>query len=197
MRRATSSAWSRPVPTAVRNTRIAFDASRRLTLALSSDSLHPVSARWGAPRRTALHLGPLEMREIRIVFARAPTPSPLTPLSIWRGCSAISMARSMRPSSRIRWRLLTTIPRPGSWIRSRAWTMWIQGRRSRALPICCCPSPARIARVTSDLTGAAHTAADGNWLRMGALGTGLVLASTLLDKRADQFARDHWRETAG
>jgi len=53
------------------------------------------------------------------------------------------------------------------------------------------PKPGTIARVTSDLTGAAHTAADGNWLRTGALGTGLVLASTLLDKRADQFARDH------
>jgi membrane-associated phospholipid phosphatase len=30
-----------------------------------------------------------------------------------------------------------------------------------------------------------------DWLRMGAIGTGLVLASSALDKRADRFAEDH------
>ena len=48
-----------------------------------------------------------------------------------------------------------------------------------------------VARVASDFAGAARTAADMDWLRMGAFGTGLVLASSALDKRADQFVRDH------
>jgi membrane-associated phospholipid phosphatase len=42
-----------------------------------------------------------------------------------------------------------------------------------------------------DLSGAARTVADTNWLRMGLFGTGLVIASSALDRRADQFVTDH------
>jgi membrane-associated phospholipid phosphatase len=53
------------------------------------------------------------------------------------------------------------------------------------------PDPRLIGRVMSDVSGAARTAADTNWLRMGVFGTGLVLASSALDRRGDQFAQDH------
>jgi membrane-associated phospholipid phosphatase len=45
--------------------------------------------------------------------------------------------------------------------------------------------------VKRDFAGAARTAADADWLRLGAFGAGAVLASTMLDKRADKFAQDH------
>ena len=53
------------------------------------------------------------------------------------------------------------------------------------------PAAGPVRRAASDFAGAARTAADTNWLRAGAIGTGMVLGSTLLDKRADEFARDH------
>ena len=57
-----------------RNIRVAYDGTRRLTLALSSDTLHPASRAVGRAARTALHLGPLDMREIRIELARGADP---------------------------------------------------------------------------------------------------------------------------
>ena len=48
-----------------------------------------------------------------------------------------------------------------------------------------------VRRVASDFASAGRTAADMDWLRMGAIGGGLVLASSALDRRADQFAQDH------
>jgi membrane-associated phospholipid phosphatase len=45
--------------------------------------------------------------------------------------------------------------------------------------------------VERDVAGAARTAADTNWLRAGAIGGGLVLASSVLDRRGSQFAKDH------
>jgi membrane-associated phospholipid phosphatase len=49
--------------------------------------------------------------------------------------------------------------------------------------------PAR--RVVDDVVGAGRVAAGADWLRAGALGAGLVLASAVLDKRAFRFATDH------
>ncbi|MBE0621674.1 MAG: YjbH domain-containing protein, partial [Burkholderiales bacterium] len=53
-----------------RNISVTYDASRRLTVALANDKLHPASRAVGRAARTALHLGPLDMREIRIAFAQ-------------------------------------------------------------------------------------------------------------------------------
>ena len=38
---------------------------------------------------------------------------------------------------------------------------------------------------------AARTAADANWLEAGVYGAGVVLASSMLDRRTSQFAQDH------
>jgi membrane-associated phospholipid phosphatase len=46
-------------------------------------------------------------------------------------------------------------------------------------------------RVGNDVMAAARVAADTNWLRAGVVGAGLVLGSSALDRRADQFAKDH------
>jgi len=53
------------------------------------------------------------------------------------------------------------------------------------------PDSRPVGRVLSDLSAAGRTAADANWLRMGVVGTGLVLASSALDRRGEQFAKDH------
>jgi membrane-associated phospholipid phosphatase len=49
--------------------------------------------------------------------------------------------------------------------------------------------PAR--RVLDDMARALDAAGDIDWLKAGAVGTGLTLASSLLDKRAFRFASDH------
>jgi hypothetical protein len=53
------------------------------------------------------------------------------------------------------------------------------------------PDSRPVARVMSDLAGAARTAANSDWLRLAVAGTGLVLASSTLDRRGDQFVKDH------
>jgi membrane-associated phospholipid phosphatase len=45
--------------------------------------------------------------------------------------------------------------------------------------------------MASDVSDAAHVAANADWLRMGAYAAGLTLASSLLDRSADQFVKDH------
>ena len=58
-----------------RNIRVAYDATHRLTLTLANESLHPTSRAVGRAARTALHLGPLDMREIRVMFAQGADPA--------------------------------------------------------------------------------------------------------------------------
>jgi membrane-associated phospholipid phosphatase len=174
-----------------RNIRVAYDGSRRLTLVLSNDYLHPASRAVGRAARTALHLGPLDMREIRIELARGADPvvtynfADLKRLERYFDgeMNADQLADSVAvdyrdPSAReadplARLDDLDTKAEP------------------RRLSDVLLPESGTVSRVKSDFTGAARTAANTDWLRMGLFGTGAVLASTLLDKRADQFAKDH------
>ncbi len=53
------------------------------------------------------------------------------------------------------------------------------------------PEPVSAGRVANDFVNAGRIALDTNWLRLGAVATGTVLASSALDKRAFRFAKDH------
>ena len=174
-----------------RNIRVAYDASHRLTLALSNDSLHPASRAVGRAARTALHLGPLDMREIRIAFAQGADPvvtyafADLARLQRYFDgeISAAQLADSVAvdyrdPSARE--------PDPLARLDDLD-TRAEQPRLADLLQ----PATRPLVRVMSDFAGAARTAADTDWLRMGLYGTGLVLASSALDRRGDQFAKDH------
>jgi len=174
-----------------RNIRVAYDGSHRLTLALSNDSIHPISRAVGRAARTALGLGPLDMREIHITFAERADPVVTYDfLDLARldryfngGINAAQLADSvaidyLNPSAREQDPL------------ARLDDVDTKAEEKRVADLLL-PDSRPVGRVMSDLSGAARTAADTNWLRMGVFGTGLVLASSALDRRGAQFAQDH------
>jgi membrane-associated phospholipid phosphatase len=156
-----------------------------------NDHANPISRAVGRAARTALHLGPLDMREIRIVFAQGANPAVTYDFADLKRLqryfdgeiNAAQLADSVAvdyhdPSARE--------PEPLARLDDLE-TRTEAPRLSDLLQ----PAAGPVRRVARDFAGAARTAADTNWLRMGVVGTGLVLGSTLLDKRADEFARDH------
>jgi membrane-associated phospholipid phosphatase len=174
-----------------RNVRVAYDTSRRLTLALSNDRIHPISRAVGRAARTALGLGPLDMRELRITFAVGADPAvtydflDLARLdSFFNGrINAEQLAGSvaidyLNPS----WREQDPLARLDD-VDIKA--------EEKSLADVLLPDSRPVGRVMSDFSGAARVAADTDWLRAGVLGTSLVLASSALDRRADQFAKNH------
>lgn len=174
-----------------RNIRVAYDASRRLTLTLSNDRIHPTSRAVGRAARTALGLGPLDMREIHITFAENARPLvrydfldlPRLARYFNGAISAAQLADSvaieyLEPSAQQHDPLARLDD-----VDTEA--------ESRRLTDVLLPVARPLGRVASDFSNAAHTAADTNWLRLGLFGTGLVLASSTADRRGDQFVKDH------
>ena len=174
-----------------RNIRVAYDPSRRLTIALSNDSLHPASRAVGRAARTALHLGPLDMREIRIVYAQGADPVATYAFvdlaRLERYFDGEINAAQLADSVAVDYR--DPSAREADPL-ARLDDMDTRADEPRLADLVL-PATRPIRRVMSDLSAAGRTAADTDWLRMGLFGTGLVLASSALDKRADQFALDH------
>ncbi len=171
-----------------RNIRIAYDSSNRLTVTAANDRLHPMSRAVGRAARTALHLAPEDAREIRIVYAERTDPvvvydffdlgrlqkyfngeivqSELAPVVAVEYLNPA--AREKDPLARLD-DVDTSLP-----------------GITDLLPAARGPG-----RVMDDMAAAARTAADVNWLRVGAIGLGTVLLSSTLDDRMDRFAKDH------
>jgi membrane-associated phospholipid phosphatase len=173
-----------------RNIKVAYDASQRLSLTLANDTIRPASRAVGRAARTAIRLAPLEAREIRITFAQRTNPvvtydfidlprldryfGGTLPLGELAPTIAIEY---LDPSAREKDPLsllgdLDTAETPPKLAES------IPGYRS-------------MGRVGNDLAAAGRTAKDVNWVQAGLIGSGLVLASSMLDKRAFKFAQDH------
>jgi len=174
-----------------RNIRVAYEGTRRLSLTLSNDHLHPASRAIGRAARTALHLGPLDMREIRVALTRGTDPVAIYDFADLRRLeryfdgeiNVAQLADSVAidyqdPSARE--------PDPLALLGDLD-----TKAEERHLADVLLPEPGTFRRVKDDFAGAARTVADTNWSRMALFGTGAVLASSLLDNRADQFAKDH------
>jgi len=174
-----------------RNIRVAYDASRRLSVTLSNDRIHPISRAVGRAVRTALGLGPLDMRKIHVTFAgRADPLVTYDFLDLARleryfngAISAAQLADSVAvdyldPSAREKDPL------------ARLDDIDTKAEVTRLADVLV-PDYRPLPRVARDFSAAGRVAAETNWLRMGVYGTGLVLASSAIDLRADQFAKDH------
>lgn len=174
-----------------RNIQIAYDGSRRLTLALSNDSLRPASRAVGRAARTALHLAPLDTREIKLVFSQGTDPvvtyNFIDLARLQRFFDGEINAAQLADSVAVQYRD-PSAREADPLVRLDDLDT---GAEQRRLADVLLPEAGALARARTDLADAARTAANADWLRAGALGTGLVLASTLLDNRADQFAKDH------
>ena len=143
------------------------------------------AARWDAPRALRCIWGRWTCAKSGLRLRKVPLRSRCTSLSIWYGCeiNAAQLADSVAvdspdPSAREADPLArlddtdTSVEQP-------------------RLADLLAPAARPLRRVKRDFADAARTAANADWLRLGALGAGLVLASSALDQRADRFALDH------
>ncbi len=173
-----------------RNIRVEYDGSHRLTVALSNDRIQPISRAVGRAARTALRLAPLDAREIRITFAQRVDPMvsyeffdlPRLERYFNGTLKESELADSvaieyLSPSAREEYPL------------ARLDDLETGGEPPVLAALL--PDTFSFGRVWGDVSGAARTAADANWLEAGAYGAGLVLASSLLDRRAASFAQNH------
>ncbi len=173
-----------------RNIRVEYDGSHRLTVALSNDRIQPISRAVGRAARTALRFAPLDAREIRITFAQRTDPMVTYEFfdlprleryfngTLKESELADSVAiEYLSPSAREEYPL------------ARLGDLETGGEPPVLAALL--PDTFSFGRVWGDVSGAARTAADANWLEAGAYGAGLVLASSVLDRRAASFAQNH------
>ena len=172
-----------------RNIQVAYDDSRQLTVTLTNDRIHPPSRAIGSVARTALRLTPLDARGIRITIGDFTGPAvtydffDLTRLNRYFD-GAISQSELapyvaivyLNPSVREKNPLAELAD--------------LQPVAVNALPVIL-PDSHPVDRVITDILDTARATKGTDWLSAGVIGTGLVLASSLLDRRADQFAKDH------
>ncbi len=171
-----------------REIRIDFDSSYRLTIRVASDRIAPISLAVGRAARTALRLAPLETREIRVVFSEQDTPvaaydfvdlnrlddffqGKLSQRKISEYVAVEYLDRGVREEKPLA-RLDDLEPIP-----------------ARRLIDVVTPDTRTVNRVVGDFSGAVDVAASTDWLRLGLMGSGLVLGSSLLDSRMDKLAK--------
>ena len=173
-----------------RNIRVSYDRSYRLTVALSNDRIQPISRAVGRAARTALRLAPLDAREIRITYARRNDP-----VVTYEFFDLPRLERYFNGTLKeselagyVAIEYLSPSAREGNPL---ARLDDLETDDERPVLTALLPETFSFGRVWDDVSGAARTAADANWLEAGVYGTGLVLTSSMLDRRASNFAQDH------
>ena len=173
-----------------RNIGVSYDATHRLVINATSD-MRPASRAAGRVARAALRLAPLDVREIRVDFNENGGPWVRYEFVDLRlldrffdgqvGASLLESAvvvQYFNPSAREE--------NPLALLGDTSTEL--QPRRLSEVVL---PAPSSRQRVIDDFIGAGNTAAKVDWVRPGLVGAGLILASSIADKRADRFAQDH------
>jgi membrane-associated phospholipid phosphatase len=174
-----------------RDLKVTFDLSHRLTVRASNETLRPISRAVGRAARTALRLAPLDAREIRVEFTEknhlkisydfVDLPrlnkyfnGRLTASEIADFISVDVLDPSVRQDDPL----------------ARLDDLEIEATPRRLVEVLT-PDMGVVKRVGRDFANAGRLAVGMDWISAGLLGSGLVLASSLADKRADQFAKDY------
>ncbi len=173
-----------------RNIKVEYDGSHRLSITLANDQLHPISRAVGRAARTALNLAPLETREIRITYAARTDPQVRYEFIdlglLGRYFAGTASAAELTSTVKVEYLNLAATERDP--------LAHLDDLNPEAQPkvlTALIPETFSFGRVGGDIAAATRVAGNANWLQAGALGVGLVLASSKLDRRADQIAKDH------
>ena len=170
---------------------ISYDLARRVTVRTVS-SMRPLSRAAGRISRTIMRLAPLDVREIRIVFLESGIQaasydfSDLPLLARYFdgnvGLSEVQGSIAVEYSNRsdkeadpllLLGDLSTQSPKP------------------RQLSEIILPSSGTRNRIKDDFIEAGRAIGGVEWFRSSLVGAGLIVASSLADKRADRYAQDH------
>ena len=174
-----------------RNVRVSLDPSLRLSLELSNERIKPLSRAVGRAARTALRFGPLDLREIKVTVVEDGGSIAIYEFidlqrlaNFFEGRAAesdlLGYVNVQYPNASFR----RDDPLEGL----RDLNIEVQQRKFSDLAA---PPIRLVTRVTYDFKRAAQEAAATDWLRAGLVGTGIVLSSAILDRRAYRFAQDH------
>ncbi len=181
-----------------RNIKMNFDTSYRLNLTVSNDHIHSISRAVGRAARTALLNAPLDTKAISITFEQgiAPFSSESFPvvkynfndLPILKKYLAGEVSQSVL-MGKIYVNYINPAAREDNPLQDLADMEPIEDKQTLAQTIM--PDLRPVYRVKDDLVHAGNTALDTDWLHAGMVGTGVVLASSLLDNGANRFAIKH------
>lgn len=173
-----------------RNIAVEFDASRRLSVTASNEAIVERSRAVGRAARAALRHAPLDAREIRVTLLEAGAPFvtyEFLDLNVLSQFFDGTLDRAaLAPTVKVtqEWGTVGE-PEPLEQLDDLS---PIGEKRFVDIGR---PALDVTRRVAGDVLGAAGVARDTNWVQAGLMGAGLVLASSLLDNRADRWARDH------
>jgi len=174
-----------------RNITVSLDDTRRIVIVASNEQIRPLSRAAGRAARTALNLGPLDVREIRVTLHEGGGPAvryDFTDVAkLGRVFSGELDAEAIADT------VLVEYPNPTA--RQRDPLERISDLdaavEKRSLVDVVLPDTRIPGRVLDDVLRAADKAKDVDWLRAGALGAGLVWLTSKADTRLDRFAKDH------
>jgi hypothetical protein len=173
-----------------RNIKVDYDTTHRVVVTASHTDLRPVSVAVGRAARTALLQAPVEARGIEVTLLHGPTPQARYEFfdlpRLQRYFDGELKAEELMPYVKVHWINPAAAERDPIQ-RINDLTSGSQPQIVGALV----PETFSVSRVANDYIGAGRAAARVDWLRAGALGASLALSSSLLDKRANRFARDH------
>ena len=174
-----------------RDISVSYDVSHRLTIQAVS-GIRPLSRAAGRVARTALRMAPIDAREIRVVFNVNGSPSVRydfidlqllgqffdghVGLSSVAGTVAVEYFNASEREDE-----------PVALLGD----MSTQAASPKQLTDVILPSKGTRDRVMEDFIGAGREFASVNWFQSSLLGAGLILASSIADKRADKFSADH------
>lgn len=173
-----------------RNIAVEFDSTRRLNVTASNEAIVERSRAVGRAARAALRHAPLDAREIRVTLLEAGAPFvtyeflDLNALSQFFDGTLERAALAPTVKVTQEWGAVGE-PEPLAQLDD------VSPIGDRSVIDIARPALDLTRRVAGDVLGAAGVARDTNWAQAGLLGAGLVLASSLLDNRADRWARDH------
>lgn len=173
-----------------RNIAVDFDASRRLSVTASNEFIVERPRAVGRAARAALRHAPLDAREIRVRLMESGAPV------VTYEFLDINVLSQFLDGTLDRAALAPTVkitPESGVAGEPEPLAMLddISPIGTKRFVDLARPVVDLSRRVAGDVRGAAGVAGDTNWVQAGLMGAGLVLASSVLDKRADRWARDH------
>jgi len=159
-----------------RNIAIAYDYNKRLSVTLGHEVFRPISLAVGRAARVALALGPLDMREIEITFIEnraAVARYSFADLERLRRYYAGEIDEAALEQT-VAVRTLERPAREANPLAQIGNTQTQPAERASSQPL--------TGRVIADFGAALDTAREVDWLKVGALGAGLVAGSMLIDK---------------
>ncbi|MEJ2176263.1 MAG: YjbH domain-containing protein, partial [bacterium] len=178
-----------------RNIALSYDHTRTLAVTVSHEVLRPVSLAVGRAARIALAHGPLEMREIRVTFIEdraAVMRYEFADLDRLRRYYAGEIGESEIEQT-VAVRTLVRPVRETDPIAELGNMQTLPAERSLAERASDQPF---LGRVGADFGAAFDTARGVDWLKVGALGTGIVVGSALLDSSVNDSVKDRTGDSA-